>query len=151
MSGDSIWAYYDDVLLPDCPFTDATISQGYFGIYAFGVMGPAATKCDNIIAFDPTGVSEHSDEQVSSFQAYPNPFVNSLDIRYAISDMSEIGTISICDISGRVVRELTTGIGYQSSVISWDGRDEKGAAVAPGVYFVVNENEDAFVKVVKLR
>ncbi len=149
MSGDSIWAYYDGVLLPDCPFTDATVSQGYFGIYVFGVMGPAATKCDNIVAVDVTGIAEDSDECVSNFLAYPNPFVNRLDIRYEVADKSKIRKCRIYDVSGRAIREFTSGIGYLSSVISWDGRDEKGVAVAPGVYFISSEN--TLLKVVKLR
>jgi len=148
---DSIWCYYDDVELPGCPIINDSVAQGYFGVYTFNMLDTASTKCDNIIVLDVTGVAEQRDEHVGSFQACPNPFINRLDIRFEPSDMNRIPQCTIYDISGRIVRELTPAVSYQSSVMSWDGSDERGTPAAPGVYFIVNRNENILVKVVKLR
>ena len=146
---DSIWCYYDDVELPDCPIINDSVLQGYFGVYTFNMLDTASTKCDNIIVLDVTGVAEQRDEQVGSLGAYPNPFINRLYIRFDPSSI--IPSCRIYDISGCLVKELTPAISYQSSVMSWDGGDERGIPAAPGVYFIVEGNEHRLVKVVKLR
>jgi hypothetical protein len=69
--------------------------------------------------------------------SYPNPFNPTTNIRYSLQDDGNI-TIDIFNILGRKVRTLYDGIqeiGEHS--ILWDARDEFGAAVASGVYFVV--------------
>jgi hypothetical protein len=45
--------------------------------------------------------------------------------------------LAIYDVSGRLVRTLTSG-GYPASAhtLSWDGCDDRGRAVAPGTYFL---------------
>jgi len=148
---DSIWCYYDDVELPDCPIINDSVAQGYFGVYTFNMVDTASTKCDNIIVFDVTGVAEQREEHVGSFGAYPNPFINRLNIRFEPSDLSLIHALRIYDIAGCLVKELIPAISYQSSIVSWDGRDERGVPAAPGVYFIVDGNEHRLAKVVKLR
>lgn len=150
---DSIWCYYDDVELPDCPIINDSVTQGYFGVYTFNMLDTASTKCDNIIAFYPTGVAEHGNEQVSRFQAYPNPFSKLTTISFSMERGAKSVELEIYDVAGRLVKDLSCPKhGALSPVhVVWDGRDEKGAAVAPGVYFIVNENEEALIKAVKLR
>jgi hypothetical protein len=46
-------------------------------------------------------------------------------------------TVQLYDLGGRLVRTLASGgfeAGYQSA--TWDGRDDRGATVSPGVYFI---------------
>lgn len=66
----------------------------------------------------------------------PNPFRTSTTIAF---DMPRAGTVTlrVLDLSGRAVRTLAngrTGAGLQHLV--WDGRDDEGRALAPGVYLV---------------
>jgi hypothetical protein len=152
---DSIWAYYDDTMLPDCPFIDDRVTKGYFGIYFFNVMVADSTRCDDIIASIPTGISEYGSQTVNTVAVYPNPFRNNVQLRYSILDTgySMEKQIFIYDAAGRVVRSLdpVSSIQNQESVVVWDGRDAAGNAVAPGVYFITDGTGVQREKVVKLR
>ncbi|MEZ5064192.1 MAG: FG-GAP-like repeat-containing protein [bacterium] len=61
----------------------------------------------------------------SWLRATPNPFRDS--VRFAGLDLGE-SELQIVDVAGRSVRSLAGP--------EWDGRDEGGREVAPGVYFV---------------
>ncbi|MEZ5065307.1 MAG: hypothetical protein R3B81_11285 [bacterium] len=70
-------------------------------------------------------------------QVSPNPFrpaaAPAVEIRFA--GVPAAGPVAIVDLTGRRVRSLpATGEG-QTAVARWDGRDEAGRVVAPGVYF----------------
>jgi hypothetical protein len=151
---DSIWAYYDDVLLPDCPFIDNTIQKGYFGVYVFNMAAVDSTKCDNIIvSAQPTGVAELGHEVPSILTVQPNPFTHETHIRYMMHDsgcMIKESTLRIFDALGRIVRDLRITPGASSSMLSWDGRDATGKVLAPGVYFIQDEKGEHLGKVVKL-
>ena len=65
----------------------------------------------------------------------PNPFGGATTIRYALGAASEV-SVAVFDAHGRRVRALTSGTmpaGGQS--VTWDGRDDAGAAAPSGVYF----------------
>ena len=67
--------------------------------------------------------------------SYPNPFNASTIIPYALSSPSSV-ELSVYDVAGQRVRVLvdeTQKAGHYW--ISWDGRDDDGAALASGVYF----------------
>ncbi|MCK4941276.1 hypothetical protein KAS45_04220 [candidate division WOR-3 bacterium] len=152
MIADSIWAYYDDVLLPDCPFIDNSIAKGYFGVYTFNMAGVDSTKCDDIIVrAEPTGVLEYGEEPLNALTVQPNPFRHETDIRWQITDNRQEIVLKIFDASGRLVRDfgLISGIGHQLSV-RWDGRDAAGNTLAPGVYFIKDTKGYLLEKVVKL-
>lgn len=95
-----------------------------------------------------TGVGELVNYQLSITncqlsQCYPNPFSASTTIRYQLAGNRQLETgnwqlvnLSVYDVRGRLVRSLVDeaqGAGYHSVV--WDGRDQSGRAVGPGVYF----------------
>jgi hypothetical protein len=83
MVADSIWCYYDDILLPDCPFMHDSIANGFFGVYTFNMMDTASTRCDDIVVMDEgAGVAEHGTVAIESFTAYPNPFRDNVNITY---------------------------------------------------------------------
>ena len=46
---------------------------------------------------------------------------------------------AIFDATGRLVRELRRGSGETPSRLAWDGRDNSGARVATGIYWVRGE------------
>jgi hypothetical protein len=66
----------------------------------------------------------------------PNPFSQNTLIRYELPH-SEVVSLAVYDISGRVVRGLVNGEprGAGPHVVPWDGRDDAGQQVASGVYF----------------
>lgn len=144
MIADSIWAYYDDVLLPDCPLINDTIAAGHFGVYVFNMSDTTSTRCDDIIVqAEGTGVAEYGASPAVLLTAYPNPFTNTTNIGYTIHDtgyMTENSCLRIYDTSGRLVRffdHASCIVDHGSSVV-WDGRDAGGSVVAPGVYFVTD-------------
>ena len=151
MKGDSIWAYYDDSLLADCPFIDTRVPKGYFGIYFFSVMG-GSTKCDDIIALGLTGINEYGSQTVNGFTAYPNPFSDRTTISYVVgSGGYQTQTMQVYDASGRLVTDLRLApVGDGVVSVTWNGHDGLGNRVAPGVYFVRDDSGRQIEKVVKL-
>jgi hypothetical protein len=148
MIADSIWAYYDDVLLPDCPFINDTIPEGYFGVYTFNMAVVDSTRCDDIIVMaEGTGVTEYGTKTLDLITVQPNPFRQMTNIRYTTKG----STLNVYDAAGRKVRDFhITPYALQSSV-SWDGRDAAGNMLAPGVYFIGDDTGRHIEKVVKLR
>jgi serine protease len=63
--------------------------------------------------------------------AWPNPSVSGSEIRFYVPG-STSGSLAIFDAAGRRVRSLA---GASSATWSWDGRDESGREIGPGVYF----------------
>ncbi len=67
--------------------------------------------------------------------SYPNPFDSSTMVRFALESPSEV-RLEIFDSSGRLVRTLASGPhGAGEFSIDWNGRDDGGRDVSPGVYF----------------
>jgi M6 family metalloprotease-like protein len=68
-------------------------------------------------------------------QNYPNPFNPSTTIDYSLAKTSLV-EIAIFDVNGRKVRTLVSGIKSQGVYKAvWNGKNERGASVASGVYF----------------
>ena len=145
MIADSIWCYYDDVLLPDCPFMHDSIAQGFFGVYTFNP-DTASTRCDDIVVTAETGVAEYITKIIESMSVYPNPFRDNVKITYSKGQSAEGREMRIYDAAGRLVRQFD----HTTNHISWNGKDSAGNALAPGVYFISEKNSDILVKVVKL-
>lgn len=78
-------------------------------------------------------------------QNYPNPFsrssASSTQIDWELGSQSEV-SIRIYDTRGALVRTLVSGSRDAGSYsVSWDGRDQNGAAVSSGTYrYVLNVN-----------
>ena len=91
-----------------------------------------------ITVSDPTPVAEIVPPQGGALlhSAAPNPFGPVTRIRF---DMPRAGTVnvSVYDVRGRRVRVLADGQRDAGTFVEdWWGRDERGRAVAAGVYFV---------------
>lgn len=78
-------------------------------------------------------------------KVFPNPFSISLNIEYRLSSSGNL-EMGIYNLKGQKIISLLNQFahtGYYS--ISWDGRNEMGARVPPGVYFMkmkfLNTNE----------
>ncbi|MCK4352436.1 choice-of-anchor J domain-containing protein [candidate division WOR-3 bacterium] len=75
-------------------------------------------------------------------QGWPNPFSTYTNIKFVIP-MRTWTTLSIYDISGRLVRKLIDNkLDARDWTVTWDGRNSKGRKVSSGIYFVKLSTED---------
>ncbi len=95
--------------------------------------------------------------------AYPNPFGNSVNIMLQTSSESRTAnpkfgvSLQIYDAAGRLVKNLmpvTYSISH-TMCLSWDGTDDSGCRLVPGIYFVNLKTADRssllIQKVIKLQ
>ncbi len=100
------------------------------------VMDPA----DKILADfteGPVGVSDPLSVRVPAWlgQNTPNPFGPLTRIRFGLSRTATV-SLRVFDVRGRMVRTLDRGSRSAGEhTIVWDGTDDRGRAVASGVYF----------------
>jgi hypothetical protein len=68
------------------------------------------------------------------YQNYPNPSKGKTMIRFSVPSNTDI-SLSIYDISGRIIKTLAKGIpGAGSYFVVWDGKNSSGINVPAGVY-----------------
>ena len=70
-------------------------------------------------------------------QNFPNPFAHSTTISFTLPAGNHNASIKIYNIKGQLVRELIP-VAPSSNLpvsVTWDGKDEKGNRVSPGIYF----------------
>jgi len=68
-------------------------------------------------------------------QNYPNPFNPSTTIKFAMPEAGHV-TLRIYAITGQLVQTLVDGeMNAGRHNVSWNGRDQAGAAVSSGIYF----------------
>ncbi len=66
----------------------------------------------------------------------PNPFLGSMQIRFAMAEPGE-ATVRVYALDGRMVRTLLdASLPAGEKSLTWDGRDEMGRNVAAGTYIV---------------
>lgn len=106
-----------------------------------------------------TGVEEGTIRAPTKHQvnACPNPFTNSVEIRWTSGENLMTNdqcpmTISIYDVSGKLVRSFSLLPPHSSlfSSVVWNGKDLSGNEVKPGIYFLKTKGCEP-VKMVKLR
>lgn len=82
------------------------------------------------------GAPEPAETGVLALKIAPNPFNAATSLQFALDAEAEVAA-RIYDVRGRLVRDLQPGrLGAGAHRIDWDGRDERGATVATGVYLV---------------
>jgi hypothetical protein len=85
----------------------------------------------------PTGAKDGTPVAtgVSGLSSYPNPFNPTTTIEYNVSTGQSI-RLEVFDVRGKRVRTLASGwVTAGLHEVEWDGRDERGRAVASGVYY----------------
>jgi hypothetical protein len=88
-----------------------------------------------------TFIEEYDNDSIYSLalDVSPNPFNQTTNIRYMIHDPGytmTTATLSIYDAVGRLIKSFRITPDALRSTLSWDGSDDLGRNVAPGVYFV---------------
>ncbi len=96
----------------------------------------------NFTSGPPTSVDETDLPGRIVPAVWPNPRVGDGPVFFRRADRSA-GTASVLDSAGRLVRCVTGG--------RWDGRDESGRAVPPGVYFLREGGASKSARVVVIR
>jgi hypothetical protein len=67
----------------------------------------------------------------------PNPFTSGMHMAYAVSDEGQRVEISVYDLAGRRMKTLVSGSEAAGRHdVAWDGRDDSGARVRRGMYFI---------------
>jgi len=93
-----------------------------------------------------TGIEEKSTitNEIAKLKIYPNPFAEKTAIEFGSSGVMEFNSqlsnsstpqLNIYDVSGRLVKQFTINDSRLTDV-TWDGRDNTGREVSPGLYFV---------------
>ncbi|MCK4250894.1 T9SS type A sorting domain-containing protein [candidate division WOR-3 bacterium] len=108
-----------------------------------------------IYEYDPGGVEEaRSQIQEARLEIYPNPFIQTLNIKFQ-NQTEKVVSVKVYDVSGRLVKNLYTGIVNGNHTLIWSGNDDYGRIVAQGIYFMRVENVDSgetsCMKVLKIK
>ncbi len=81
---------------------------------------------------------------------YPNPFTEGTVFQLSMPNDARI-RISVYDLLGKPIRTLFEGIHPKGNYdVPWDGNDETGKPVIPGMYICVLFSENVAVKSVKV-
>ena len=135
---DDIWNLWNDGGFPDIG-TQIDSIRGWiyhhFGAYADSTTYKLVPLWVADIALSEVGVdNDLQPESYALYQNYPNPFNPETQIQFRLA-MDDKVTMIIYDISGRQVRTLVKdnfNAGLHS--VTWDGKNNKGATVASGMY-----------------
>ena len=84
------------------------------------------------------GVGGPGSRYVRLFHPMPNPFTGFTQMNYAVQTDQQMVTIRVYDVAGRMVRTLVDAPQAAGVyTVSWNGRDDGGASLRPGMYFVM--------------
>jgi len=100
-----------------------------------GVSIPVSVGISNVGPLQPSLSVNAAAEPASLFNDFinkVNPLEQPMDISFKSTD-GETGRITIYDLRGHQIRELTGANGHAV----WDGRNERGELVAPDIYLVI--------------
>ncbi len=98
----------------------------------------------------PTGISTHREKlETARLTAWPNPFRTGVRLEVAARGSSDL---RIVDASGRQVcrRRIPRSSLSVPYSLSWDGSDEAGRPVPPGVYFAGFGSANSMLKLVRV-
>ena len=85
----------------------------------------------NLVGVDP----ERPGARLELEDVQPNPFLRSSTVSFALPASGRT-TLRVYDLEGRVVRTLLDReLAAGRHQVAWDGSDDSGARVGPGVYF----------------
>ena len=114
-----------------------TSDQAWRYRYQITAVDHAGNESEPASAGAVTGVAGPTiPETVALYQNSPNPFNPTTVIRYDVPGRGANVRIVVYDVTGRRVATLVDG--QQSAGekrVSWEGRNDRGAQVATGVYF----------------
>ena len=97
----------------------------------------------NLTVLEAAGVGNGVPSELTLRGAVPNPFNPSTEIVFALPADGAV-RVRLYDVSGRLVRTLADGeLTAGEQRLRWDGNDDRGRALASGVYYLRVETADA--------
>lgn len=122
--------WYDDVVLDP----NVTYRYDVRAIDATNNPGDFVTFQVNCATTTGTGDAETPAARTELEQNRPNPFNPRTSIGFSLARAGHV-RLSLYDLAGRLVRTLADeAFGSGRYALTWDGRDDAGAAVSSGVY-----------------
>lgn len=127
------WFWGDDTLNAG---DSLNFAQGPF-IFSFGTFKITPRDLNDVDKL--TAVENHNDNIANSYklkQNYPNPFNPTTHVAFQIPEPKRVN-ISIYNILGQKVRTLTSRkFATGSHILIWNGKNDNGATVPSGAYFM---------------
>ncbi|HEX38329.1 MAG TPA: T9SS type A sorting domain-containing protein [Candidatus Cloacimonetes bacterium] len=108
---------------------------------------------DGTLGYSPQAHDPEMNDDQYQVYAQPNPFRNSTSIRFYTTGHSDITEISIYNVKGQLVRNLTVAFSPLHIVeATWDGKDTAGQNVKPGIYLykITVDKKEIIQKIVKI-
>jgi YVTN family beta-propeller protein len=103
---------------------------------------------------DEMGLSEQpinnltNDNEISTLVVHPNPFSDKIQIHLASSNYTTSpANLRIYDAKGKLVRSFFITVGKDINII-WDGKNNYGKTLNPGVYFCQFGNNSGINKII---
>lgn len=102
---------------------------------------------DQVSATDPVAVPA-----TISMRCYPNPFREQLNLEVK-SNGNQPVALGIYNLKGQKVRSLMLQVHSDKGSISWDGKDDSGRSLSPGLYFVkiADQEHSSTTKILKIK
>ena len=92
---------------------------------------------DLVFLYESKTVSTSIEREYSKsplVEVFPMPFTNTVRFAFSVTDQSEL-ELKLFDVLGReVYRAVIPVTGNSRELYTWDGRDQEGKALPPGVY-----------------
>jgi hypothetical protein len=130
-----VTSFLADLVAAHETFAGLTLRAGGFGGMMFeeGSGYPRLT----IVTSNPAALGQDDPAAGSlSMRNVPNPFIALTRIEYGVSAGSGPAVLTIHDAAGRLVRTMLDASDHPGiHSLLWDGTDQGGTAVSPGVYF----------------
>jgi hypothetical protein len=137
-------------LTPNCHHGVLGSSIAIEGNDAVRVASTVPMACA-LVSVDPAPAPSRSAVAISLGAAHPNPATSRTAIELEIRSPANV-EIAVYDVAGDLVRGLREGrfeIGRH--VVPWDGLDDRGQSVVPGVYFIrARSGSDSWTRPVTL-
>jgi len=121
------------------PLFTSGVGTGDFHVNSVGNPSLTSLYTVTLYAFDAAvGADPFANGPIGEImlrQNVPNPVRGSTSIDYALPHTDDV-SLRIYDVTGRVVRTLANGLRSAGRhTVSWDGRDESGAALSSGIFY----------------
>lgn len=124
--------------LGPCFAIDSAAEPGASYRYRFDLVMPAGSA-ETFVSYGPylATISPALGSPVGVF-AWPNPGRGATTVQLHVGRLDGArGEAAIYDLAGRRVRGLFGGaLAQRLTTLTWDGRDDRGAALVPGVYLL---------------
>ena len=106
----------------------------------FELAGDVFAWMNNVTNVDITPA--YTPKSYNLAQNFPNPFNPSTSIKFDMKDKGFVA-LKVYNVAGQLVRTLVNGTKDAGSyTITWDGKNNRGGAVASGIYFYKMETKD---------